>query len=180
MPFSKVGWVIARGTVSLGVWEFESGRSFFSSSKFLSLVFLLGLGLGLGLALGLGLGLKLGFEPDLHRSFVSSFSVLRGCPSRCYDLCTTQWELLLRQTKILRKYPCLYDEFCKDFKDKYVKLSLWKLVGDYPGISRYLSCQHQIPHTLKYRKYHTGTSLLSLRAHTHTSTTNTNAFQPRV
>ena len=36
------------------------------------------LSLGLGLALKLGLGLGLGFEP----SFVSSFSVLRGCLSR--------------------------------------------------------------------------------------------------
>ena len=40
MPFSTVGWVIAHGTVSFGVWEFESGwliLSFFFS-KFLSLV----------------------------------------------------------------------------------------------------------------------------------------------
>ena len=26
MPSSTVGWVIARGTVGFGVWEFESGR----------------------------------------------------------------------------------------------------------------------------------------------------------
>ena len=40
LPFSTVGWVIARETVSFGVLEFESRRfSFFSSfSKFLSLV----------------------------------------------------------------------------------------------------------------------------------------------
>ena len=37
LPFNTVGWVIARGTVSLGVWEFESGR-FSPFSKFLSLV----------------------------------------------------------------------------------------------------------------------------------------------
>ena len=60
------------------------------------------LGLGLGLALGLGLGLGLGFEP-FHRSFVSSFSVLRGCPSRWYDLGTTDWlgwqDLITRSRK---------------------------------------------------------------------------------
>ena len=40
MPSSTVGWVIVRGTVSFGVWEFESGRFSFSFffSKFLSLV----------------------------------------------------------------------------------------------------------------------------------------------
>ena len=40
LPSSTVGWVIARGTVSFGVWEFESGRFSFSFffSKFLSLV----------------------------------------------------------------------------------------------------------------------------------------------
>ena len=35
-------------------------------------------GLGLELGLGLGLWLGLGFNRLIHRSFVSSFSVLRG------------------------------------------------------------------------------------------------------
>ena len=30
----------------------------------------------------------------------------------------------------VRKYPCLYDKICKDFKDKYVKLNSWKAVGE--------------------------------------------------
>ena len=67
LPSGTVGWVtVVRGTVSLGVWEFESVRfSFFSPfSNFLSLVFFLALGLVLvlGLGLELGLGLGLGFE----------------------------------------------------------------------------------------------------------------------
>ena len=46
------------------------------------------LGLDLGLALGLGLAFGLGFEPS-SPMFVNLFSVLRGCPSRWYDLGTT-------------------------------------------------------------------------------------------
>ena len=64
-------------------------------------LFFLGLGLVLGLALGSGLGL--GFEPSLP-TFVSSFSVLRGCPSRWYDLGTTASE----RSELLMVVPKLY------------------------------------------------------------------------
>ena len=58
------------GLSLIGVWEFESGKfSLFFLSKFLSF-FRVRLSLGLALGLGLGVG-----------PFVSSFSVLRGCPS---------------------------------------------------------------------------------------------------
>ena len=46
----------------------------------------------------------------------------------------------------VRKYPWLYDKFCKDFKDKSLKLNSWKAVGDkyeytgnYCRIPRYLT-----------------------------------------
>ena len=51
LPFSMVGWVIARGSVSFGVLEFFFFPRFFPYFLFLGL----GLVLGLGLALGLGL-----------------------------------------------------------------------------------------------------------------------------
>ena len=68
MPFSTVGWVIVRGTVSFGVWEYESGRFSFPPPLFKFLF------LGLGLALGLGLG----FEPSspIVRELVLSLTQL--------------------------------------------------------------------------------------------------------
>ena len=46
----------------------------------------------------------------------------------------------------VRKYPWLYDKFCKDFKEKSLKLNSWKAVGDkyeytgnYCRIPRYLT-----------------------------------------
>ena len=34
----------------------------------------------------------------------------------------------------IRNYPCLRCKFCKDFKDKYIKLNSWKSVGDKFGL----------------------------------------------
>ena len=64
LPSSTVGWVIARGTVSFGVWEFESGRFSFSFffSKFLSLVS--HFRVRLSVMIGFRVGLRLGFEPS--------------------------------------------------------------------------------------------------------------------
>ena len=76
----------------------------------------------LGLGLGLALGLRLGFD-RLHRSFVSSFSVLRGCPFCWYNLGTTFKEVL--SVLMLRapnnpRWPFLYHTKMADFKYFYV------------------------------------------------------------
>ena len=88
LPFSTVGWVIACGTVSLGVRILKVVSFFFPFSKFLSLVSLFRVRLSVILRLRLGLGLRLGFEPS-SPIVCELFSVLPGCPSHWYDLGTT-------------------------------------------------------------------------------------------
>ena len=97
MQFGRIAiwdsWLGCR-TRSGGFWEFCSsnpeGSIFSLFLNFFPQFLFLGLGLVLGLGIGLGLGLgqaQVQVSNHLHRSFVSSFSVLRGCP--WYDLDTT-------------------------------------------------------------------------------------------
>ena len=60
---------------------------FFPFSNFLSLVSVLRVRLSVRVRLRVVVRFRF---YRLHRSFVSSFSVLRGSPSRWYDLCTTR------------------------------------------------------------------------------------------
>ena len=30
----------------------------------------------------------------------------------------------------VQKYPCLYNKFCKEYKDKYIKINCWRKIGE--------------------------------------------------
>ena len=34
----------------------------------------------------------------------------------------------------VHKYECLYNKYCKDYKDKYRKMNAWKAVGEKLGL----------------------------------------------